>query len=61
MKNKLEKINNMSRDEAVEYLQKVHQSTLIGRERTVPFEVYEVWIDGFNWDSAMVTKADFDD
>lgn len=61
MKSKIEKINNMSRDEAVEYLKKIHRSTITGRERTILMEVTEDRIHNLNRDSAMVERSEVDD
>lgn len=61
MKAKLKKINQMSREEAVEYLKAVHLSSVSGRERTVLLETCESRINSLDRDGAIIVKAEFDD
>jgi len=61
MKAKINKINSMSRDEAIKYLKAVHLSTVTGRERTVLIETTEDRINKLNRDLALVTVSEVDD
>ena len=58
MKTKLEKINKMSRDEAISHLKQV-SIYAVGRQRTVLMEACESRIDHLNRDKSMVTVSDF--
>ena len=60
MKQKLEAISKMSREEAIDYLKKVHLSSLVGRERTILLETTEDRINNLNRDEAMIVKSEFD-
>ena len=57
MTTKLKMIDNMTKDEALNYLKAIHQSTMKGRERELLIQACEARIDSPNISDVLVVVS----